>query len=130
MTDEIESLGHYLRRERERKNLSLKEVARNTRVREHFLRAMEEDRYDLLPAATFVKGFFHSYARYLDLDPTDVCCAPRCSEGDPPAVLLPPPNKKRLGKLFWFGLAVMVRAGLGFGLIFSIPFWLAFLDCL
>jgi cytoskeleton protein RodZ len=66
-----ESLGRYLKREREMRNISLKEVSRNTRVREHLLRALEEDRYDLLPSATFVKGFLTSYAKYVGLDPND-----------------------------------------------------------
>jgi cytoskeleton protein RodZ len=125
MTDEIESLGHYLRRERERRNISLKEVASNTRVREYFLRAMEEDRYDLLPASTFVKGFLHSYARYLGLDPNEILLRFQDAlKGDQPSVLPPPPDKKRLGrkKLLWFGLAVMVGGGIGFGLIFSYLF--------
>ena len=125
MTDEIESLGHYLRKERERRNISLKEVARNTRVREYFLRAMEEDRYDLLPAATFVKGFLHSYARHLGLNPDEVLLRFRNAlKDDQPAVLPPPSDKKRFGrkKLFWYGLAVMVGGGIGLGLILSYPF--------
>ena len=91
MTDEIESLGHYLRGERERRNISLKEVARNTRVREYFLRAIEDDRCDLLPAAPFVKGFLHSYARYLGLDPNEVLLRfQNTLKGDQPTVLPPP----------------------------------------
>jgi cytoskeletal protein RodZ len=50
----------------------LREVAKNTRVREHVLRAIEEDQYHLLPPATYVKGFLLAYAKYLKLDPNDV----------------------------------------------------------
>lgn len=70
--DEIESLGRYLKKEREFKNISLKEVAKNTRVKEHFLKAIEEDQYNLLPSRTYVKGFLLSYAKYIGLDPNDV----------------------------------------------------------
>jgi cytoskeleton protein RodZ len=70
--DETESLGHYLKKEREKKNISLRDVSRNTRVREHLLEAMEADRYDLLPSPTFVKGFLQSYAKYVGLDPNEV----------------------------------------------------------
>ena len=68
----MESLGKYLKAERESRNLSLKEVFESTRIRENLLRAIEEDRYDLLPPAVFVKGFLTAYARYLGLDPNDI----------------------------------------------------------
>jgi cytoskeleton protein RodZ len=70
--DEIESLGKYLKNQRESKRISLREVAKATRVREHILRAIEEDQHDLLPPATYVKGFLLAYAKYLRLDPNDV----------------------------------------------------------
>ena len=72
LVDEIESLGKYLKNQRESKRISLREVAKTTRVREHILRAIEEDQHDLLPPATYVKGFLLAYAKYLRLDPNDV----------------------------------------------------------
>lgn len=69
--NETESLGKYFKRERELRNISLKEVAENTKVKEHFLRALEEDRYDLLPSAIYVKGFIIHYAKYIGVDPDD-----------------------------------------------------------
>jgi cytoskeleton protein RodZ len=41
-------------------------------VREHVLKAIEEDQHHLLPPATYVKGFLLAYAKYLKLDPNDV----------------------------------------------------------
>jgi len=41
-------------------------------VREHVLRAIEEDQYQSSPPATYVKGFLLAYAKYLKLDPNDV----------------------------------------------------------
>jgi cytoskeleton protein RodZ len=70
--DERETLGSYLKNLRESKRVSLREVARITRVREHILRAIEEDQHHLLPPATYVKGFLLAYAKYLRLDPNDV----------------------------------------------------------
>ncbi len=72
MADESESLGSYLKNQRESKNISLRELAKNTRVREHILRAIEEDRHELLPPATYVKGFLSAYAKYLRLDENEV----------------------------------------------------------
>jgi len=68
----MDSPGKYLRAERELRNLSLQEVSYFTKVREHFLKAIEEDRFELLPSAVYVKGFLTLYARYLGIDPNDV----------------------------------------------------------
>jgi cytoskeletal protein RodZ len=70
--DERESLGKYLKRERENRKLSLKEVSKQIKVREPFLRAVEEDRRDLLPPVTYVKGFLSAYAKHLGLDSNEV----------------------------------------------------------
>jgi cytoskeleton protein RodZ len=87
--DERETLGKYLKNQRESKKISLREVSKNTRVREHILRAIEEDQLNLLPAATYVKGFLLAYARYLRLDPNDVFLRyERALKGEPAA---PPP---------------------------------------
>jgi len=70
--DENESLGRYLRRERESRNISLREVSKNIKVKEHLLKAIEEDQYVTLPSPTYVKGFLLAYAKYMGLDPNDV----------------------------------------------------------
>ena len=67
-----ESLGSHLKRERESRNISLKEVAKKIRVREQLLRALEEDRYDLLPPHPYLKGFLFNYAKVVGLDPHEV----------------------------------------------------------
>jgi len=68
----MESLGKYLKAQRELRNVSLEEIANSTKIREAFLRAIEEDSYELLPPAFYVKGFLTLYARHLGLDPHDV----------------------------------------------------------
>jgi cytoskeletal protein RodZ len=70
--DDKESLGKYLQRERETRKISLRRVADHTRVREQFLRAIEEDQFHLLPSGTYVKGFLLAYAKYIGLDPNEV----------------------------------------------------------
>ena len=70
--DEKETLGKYLRNQRESKKISLREVANNTRVRQNLLKAIEEDQYHLLPPATYVKGFLLAYAKYLKLNPNEI----------------------------------------------------------
>jgi hypothetical protein len=68
----MDSPGKYLKKERELQNLSLEEVSKFTRIKEHFLRAIEEDRYDLCPSPFYVKGFLTSYARFLKLNTKDI----------------------------------------------------------
>jgi cytoskeleton protein RodZ len=70
--NERESLGSHLKRERESRNISLKEVAKKIRVREQLLKALEEDRYDLLPPHPYLKGFLFNYAKVVGLDPHEV----------------------------------------------------------
>jgi transcriptional regulator with XRE-family HTH domain len=70
--DNAESVGKYLKKEREARNLSLSDVAKKTRITEQILDAIEEDRHDLLPPATYVRGFLTAYARSLGIDPNDV----------------------------------------------------------
>ncbi len=93
--DEKETLGKYLKNQRESRKISLREVSKNTRVREHILRAIEEDQLDLLPPATYVKGFLLAYARYLRLDPNDVLLryekALRREPAGPPTPPVPQP---------------------------------------
>ncbi len=68
----MDSPGKCLKRERELRNLSIEEVSKSTRIKESFLKALEEDRYDLCPPSFYVRGFLTSYARYLGLDPEGI----------------------------------------------------------
>ncbi len=99
--DERETLGSYLKNQRESKKISLREVTKNTRVREYILKAIEEDRYDHLPAPTYVKGFLIAYAKYLRLDRNDVLLRyERVLKGEPvPPPPAPPPKPKK--KISW-----------------------------
>jgi transcriptional regulator with XRE-family HTH domain len=62
------SIGQELRRERELRSISLKEIADQTKINIRFLRALEEDRLDMMPEKFFTRGIIRSYAKYLGLD--------------------------------------------------------------
>ena len=62
-------LGEALRTERERMGLTIEQAAEETRIREKFLRALENGDYQTLPGAVYTKGFLRNYAEYLKLDP-------------------------------------------------------------
>jgi cytoskeletal protein RodZ len=65
-------LGEALRGQREKKGISLEQAAADTRIREKFLKALEEGDYQSLPGAVYTKGFLRNYAEYLDLDTDDL----------------------------------------------------------
>ena len=43
-----------------------------TKIREHLLKAIEEDRYEILKSPAYLKGFLKTYAKYLGLNPDDI----------------------------------------------------------
>ena len=61
-------IGSSLREARLRQALDLPEVEQATKIRAKYLRALEDEEFEQLPAQTYVKGFLRSYAEYLGLD--------------------------------------------------------------
>jgi len=61
-------VGALLRDERRNRSMDIPQIARMTRLREHFLRAIEREAWDELPPQVFVKGFIRAYARALGLN--------------------------------------------------------------
>jgi len=61
-------IGTSLREARLRQGLDLTEVEQATKVRSRYLRALEDEQFEGLPAPTYVKGFLRTYADYLGLD--------------------------------------------------------------
>jgi cytoskeleton protein RodZ len=64
----MSSVGETLRRERLRKELSLEQISRETKISARLLDAIEKDQYDRLPGGVFAKSFARQYARFLGLD--------------------------------------------------------------
>ena len=67
-----ESPGKLLKRERETRKISLEEISYFTKIKERHLKAIEEDKYEFLPPALYVKGYLNGFARYLNLDPKEI----------------------------------------------------------
>jgi flagellar biosynthesis protein FlhG len=64
--------GQRLQSVRVRRGIELEEIAGVTKVNPTYLRFIEEERFDDLPAAVYVRGFLKSYARCVGLDPDRV----------------------------------------------------------
>jgi hypothetical protein len=62
-------IGTTLRDARTRQGLDFPELEQRTKIRPKYLRALEDERFDILPAPTYVRGFLRSYAEALGLEP-------------------------------------------------------------
>ena len=61
-------IGETLREARMRERIDITEVEAATKIRAKYLRALENEEWDLLPGPTFVKTFLRTYGDYLGLD--------------------------------------------------------------
>ena len=61
-------IGTSLREARLRRQIEFAEAEYGTKIRSKYLRALEDERFELLPSHTYIKGFLRSYADYLGLD--------------------------------------------------------------
>ncbi len=62
------NFGERLKRERELREVSLKEITTATRIGPRYLEALENEEWDKLPGGVFNRGFVRAIARYLGLD--------------------------------------------------------------
>jgi len=68
----METLGQYLKREREQRGISLEDIAKHTKYHITKVRALEDDRHADLPSPPYVKGMLRSISHFLEIDVTDV----------------------------------------------------------
>jgi cytoskeletal protein RodZ len=61
-------IGESLREARMRARADISEIEAQTKIRAKYLRALENEEWDLLPGPTYVKSFLRTYAEALDLD--------------------------------------------------------------
>jgi cytoskeletal protein RodZ len=87
------SLGEQLRAQRERKDITLEQAAADTRIREKFLKALEDGDYPSLPGAVYTRGFLRNYSDYLDLETDELVTLYQQERGGPPE-----PTQKRTFK--------------------------------
>jgi cytoskeleton protein RodZ len=61
-------IGSTLREARMRARIDISEIESETKIRAKYLRALENEEWDLLPGPTYVKSFLRTYADALGLD--------------------------------------------------------------
>src|SRR5688572_20447786 len=63
------TIGELMATERQKRNLTITQLAKETKIQAKYLAALEENQFDQLPAATFVKGFIRNLAEFFGQDP-------------------------------------------------------------
>ncbi len=71
-TTTLPTLGEFLRAEREKRRISVEQMASATRISVKVLVALEANLFSELPAKPFLRGFVSSYCKFLGLDAQDV----------------------------------------------------------
>ena len=64
----MKTAGQILKEKREEKQISLDEVAQETKIRKPYLVSLEKDDYLSLPSIAIIKGFIRNYAQFLGLN--------------------------------------------------------------
>ena len=68
----IQRPGDYLRQIRITQKRELSDVAKELNIPLKTLTALEQDEYTALPEATFIKGYYRTYAKFLKVDATTI----------------------------------------------------------
>lgn len=108
----LEELGAALRAEREKRGLSIEDVANHLKIGARLLRALEEGDASSLPHLAYAKGFIRSYSSYLGMAAEEVNEAVCALGGTSPAVPQPvytPEESLAPGRsLKWLGVVIVL----------------------
>lgn len=122
----VASFGERLKKEREKRGMTLEDVAGVTKISVRNLRALEQEKFDQMPGGIFNRGFVRSYARHLGLDDEQVVAdymeaagesvpAPDVSNGAPvpnnPPIQAQTPPEGAPDQVPWAALAGLVVLG-------------------
>ncbi len=75
-----ESIGSTLKQRREARHLSIEQVAEQTRIRAHYLQALENDDLSAIPSMVQARGFLRNYSEFLGLTLDELSSTARSSE--------------------------------------------------
>lgn len=87
------TIGQQLRQAREARSLTIDQAASTTRIRSHYLNAMETGEFGLLPSPVHARGFLRAYAEFLDLDAEPLLVELEGKESPTPAPQPSPPSQ-------------------------------------
>ncbi len=126
METESVSFGTWLRRQREIREIPLREIAEVTKISVRYLEALEQDRFDILPAPVFAKGFLREYSRYVGIDPDEVVNSYLIAQRAPseePAAELPRRAEIRGGREWLTGTTLAAGLAVLVAIVALLVFW-------
>jgi cytoskeleton protein RodZ len=104
------TFGERLKRERELREVSLKELTTGTRITARYLEAFENEDWDKLPGGAFNRGFVRSIARYLGLDEENFLAEYDLARGEQ-AMPVPQPYENKIPRPpIWIPIAMLLGA--------------------
>lgn len=65
----MSSVGQTLREAREARGLTLHDMQEKTKIQPRYLKAIEDDRFNVLPGHFYTRAFVRTYAEHLGVDP-------------------------------------------------------------
>lgn len=65
-------LGEKLKKERESKGYSIREVSEQIHITPKYIEALEQEEYSIFPSETYVVGFLRTYSEFLGFDPEEI----------------------------------------------------------
>jgi cytoskeleton protein RodZ len=99
----VASFGERLKKEREKRGMTLEDVSGVTKISVRNLRALEQEKFETMPGGIFNRGFVRAYAKHLGLDDDQVVAdyLEAAGEGPPkpePEVPAPPSGRPKGGR--------------------------------
>lgn len=112
------TIGKYIKEKRMAKKLSLRKLGQQTRIRENFISAIEEEKWDLLPEKAVVTGFVKSLAGALEINLNQAMALFRRDYPQKPIKLNPTPDLP--SKFIWSPRLTFILGSLGVFLLVSV----------
>lgn len=104
-------IGETLRERRMALKIDVHEVEEATKIRAKYLRALENEEYNLLPGSAYAKSFLRTYADYLDLDSRALVDEYRSLDHhteEEPMVYSPSQPKRAVSLIPWLAAVVVI----------------------
>src|SRR5436190_4886507 len=124
---ETASFGTWLRRQREAREISLREIAETSKISLRYLEALEDDRFDVLPAPVFARGFLREYSKVVGLNPDEVVntyLSALAGENEADEETKTETGRPRGAQRDWgYGLLLSLAVAFLLGLVALLAFW-------
>lgn len=114
--------GQMLRAARLEKAWSLTDTEEVTKIQVRYIQALEDEKYEILPGTTYVKGYLRTYAKQLGLDSDEIMAIYKASMTSEPETVLEPPHMSIKSRPLWIrptivGIIAVVMIGLAIGVV-------------